>query len=108
MLLKFINIDRKVNLPAIDENTKLWELLTDFVEFRTQDDSADPFQMYRSLSYGGLSLYLKAEAISKSGEQRQFWPLDMSRSLKTNLKEKVENHISIVFYIFCNDIKSES
>ena len=103
VLLKFINIDRKVNLPAIDENTKLWELLTDFVEFRTQDDSADPFQMYRSLSYGGLSLYLKAEAISKSGEQRQFWPLDMSRSLKTNLKEKVIVEHPVIHVVFKRD-----
>ena len=78
-------------------------MLSDFVEFRTQEDSADPFQMYRSLSYGGLSLYLKAEAISKSGEQRQFWPLDMSRSLKTNLKEKVIVEHPVIHVVFKRD-----
>ena len=103
VLLKFINIDKKVSIPAIDENTKLWEILRDFVEFRSQDDPADPFQMYRSLSYGGLSLYLKAEAISKSGEQRQFWPLDMRRSLKTNLKEKIIVEHPVIHIVFKRD-----
>ena len=103
MIFKFINIDKKVNIPAINENTKLWELLRDFVEFRSPDDPADQFQMYRSLSYGGLSLYLKAEAISKSGEQRQFWPLDMRRSLKTNLKEKTIVEHPVIHVVFKGD-----
>ena len=51
-------------MPAVSETTKLWQLLSDFVEFRSEDDPADPFQMYRSLSYGGLSLYLKAGGYS--------------------------------------------
>ena len=64
VVLKFINIDKRISVPAVSETTKLWQLLSDFVEFRSQDDPADPFQMYRSLSYGGLSLYLKAGGYS--------------------------------------------
>ena len=64
VVLKFINIDKRISVPAVSETTKLWQLLSDFVEFRSEDDPADPFQMYRSLSYGGLSLYLKAGGYS--------------------------------------------
>ena len=87
VLLKFPNINKKISLPSVSEKTKLLSLISDFVEFRSQDDPSDPFQMYRSVSYGGLSMYLKSEAAPGHQTNRRFYPLDMRRSLKTCLRD---------------------
>lgn len=77
---------QSIVLPAVSENTKLWRMLVDQVEGEVVGDN-DHFEIYKSVSYGGLSMYLKCEGLAGPGEQpRQFYPLDMKRSLKTNLK----------------------
>jgi len=102
--LKFINIDQTVTLPSVSERTKLWKLLSDFVEFESADNHEDPFQQYRAVSYGGISLYLKAEGQAAPGEtDRRFYPLDMKRSLKTMLKNtRIVEH-PIIHVIFSRD-----
>ena len=103
MVLKFINIDKKVSLNGVSETTKLWEILSDFVEFKSTDDPSDPFQIYRSVSYGGISLLLKSEAIDPSGDNKQFHPLDLKRSIKTNLAEKTIVEHPVIYVIFKSD-----
>ena len=103
VLLKFPNINKKMVLPSVSEDTKLLNLLSDFVEWRSLDDPSDPFQMYRSVSYGGLSLYLKAESAPGQLTSRRFYPLDLRRSLKTNLKDKVIVEHPIIYVVFKTD-----
>jgi len=102
--LKFPNIDQTVTLPSINERTKLWRLISDFVEFKCADDPTDPFQHYRAVSYGGICLYLKAEGLPGPGEtSRHFYPLDMKRSLKTGLKNtRIVEH-PIIHVVFTRD-----
>ena len=104
MELKFINIGETITLPSVGERTKLWKLISDFVEFKGADDHEDPFQQYRGVSYGGLSLYLKAEGQPAPGEpSRHFYPLDMKRSLKTVLKNtRIVEH-PIIHVVFTRD-----
>ena len=104
MELKFINIGETITLPSVSERTKLWKLISDFVEFKSADDPEDPYQQYRSVSYGGLSLYLKAEGQPAPGEPiRHFYPLDMKRSLKTVLKNtRIVEH-PIIHVVFTRD-----
>merc|ERR1719384_2641347 len=78
-------------------------LISDFVEFRSPDDPSDPFQMYRSVSYGGLSLYLKSESAPGHLTSRRFYPLDMRRSLKTNLQDTVIVEHPIIYVVFKAD-----
>jgi len=102
--LKFPNIDQTFNLPSVNERTKLWKLISDFVEFKCADDPTDPFQHYRAVSYGGISLYLKAEGQPAPGEaSRYFYPLDMKRSLKTGLQNtRIVEH-PIIYVVFSRD-----
>ena len=90
-------------LPSVSEKTKLMSLLTEFVEWRSLDDPSDPFQMYRSVSYGGLSLYLKAESAPGQATNRRFYPLDLRRSLKTNLQDTVIVEHPIIYVVFKTD-----
>ena len=90
-------------LPSVSERTKLLSLLSDFVEWRSLDDPSDPFQMYRSVSYGGLSLYLKAESAPGQQTRRRFYPLDLRRSLKTNLQDTVIVEHPIIYVVFKTD-----
>ena len=87
----------------MNESTKLWQLLSDFVEFKSADDPSDPFQIYRSLSYGGLSLYLKVEARDKSGALRHFYPLDMKRSIRTNLRDTLIVEHPVIYVTYKSD-----
>ena len=103
VLLKFPNINKKMILPSVSEKTKLLSLLTEFVEWRSLDDPSDPFQMYRSVSYGGLSLYLKAESAPGQATNRRFYPLDLRRSLKTNLQDTVIVEHPIIYVVFKTD-----
>ena len=103
VLLKFPNINVKMSLPSVSERTKLMSLISDFVEFRSLDDPSDPFQMYRSVSYGGLSLYLKSEAAPGHLTSRRFYPLDMRRSLKTCLRDTVIVEHPIIYVVFKSD-----
>ena len=103
VLLKFPNINVKMSLPSVSERTKLMNLISDFVEFRSLDDPSDPFQMYRSVSYGGLSLYLKSEAAPGHLTSRRFYPLDMRRSLKTCLRDTVIVEHPIIYVVFKSD-----
>jgi len=76
---------RSVNLPMVSERTKLWRLVEEQVE--GGDEKEDDFILYKSLSYGGLSFYLKGEGMTGRNEKiRRFYPLDLKRSLKTNLQ----------------------
>lgn len=102
--LRFININQTVTLTSVSERTKLWRLLSDYVEFVAADDHEDPFQQYRAVSYGGLCLYLKAEGQAGPGEPaRQFYPLDMKRSLKTVLRDtRIVEH-PIIHVVFSRD-----
>ena len=104
MELKFINIDQTVVLPSVSERTKLWKLLSDYVEFESADNHEDPYQQYRAVSYGGICLYLKAEGQAAPGETpRRFYPLDMKRSLKTVLKDtRIVEH-PIIHVVFSRD-----
>ena len=104
MELKFINIGHTISLPSVSERTKLWKLISDFVEFKCADDHEDPYQQYRAVSYGGISLYLKAEGQPAPGEpSRHFYPLDMKRSLKTLLKNtRIVEH-PIIHVVFTRD-----
>jgi len=101
---KFVNIDQRVTLSSVNERTKLWRLLADYVEFKSADDFEDPFQQYRAVSYSGISLYLKAEGQAAPGEPtRHFYPLDMKRSLKTALKNtRIVEH-PIIHVVFSRD-----
>jgi len=103
MVLKFINIDKKISLSAVSETTKLWQILSDFVEFKSADDPTDPFQIYRSVSYGGISLLLKSEALDPTGDTKQFHPLDMRRSIKSNLADKTIVEHPVIYVIFKSD-----
>ena len=77
---------RSVNLPMVSERTKLWRLVEEQVEGGEKEEE-DDFILYKSLSYGGLSFYLKAEGMTGRNEKsRRFYPLDLKRSLKTNLQ----------------------
>lgn len=59
--------------------------------------------MYRSLSYGGISLFLKAEAENRQGPKRQFYPLDMKRSIRTNLKDKTIVEHPVIYVVYKTD-----
>jgi len=77
---------RRVVLPRVLERTKLWRLVEEQVEGAVEGDE-DQFLLYKAVSYGGISLFLKAEGLPAPGEApRRFYPLDMKRSLKTNLR----------------------
>ena len=77
---------RSVSLPAVSERTKVWRLIEEQVEAEVKSDE-DDFILYKSLSYGGLSFYLKTEGMTgRNQKKRLFYPLDLKRSLKTNLK----------------------
>ena len=77
---------RSVDLPMVSERTKLWRLVEEQVEGGDENEE-DDFILYKSLSYGGLSFYLKAEGMTGRNEKsRRFYPLDLKRSLKTNLQ----------------------
>ena len=54
VVLKFPHCGQTVSLPAVSERTKLWKIISDYVEFKATDEASDPFQHYRSLSYGGI------------------------------------------------------
>jgi len=102
--LVFPHACQNVILDKITERTKLWKVISDYVEFKKADDPKDPFQFYRSMGYGGLSLYLKTEGIPSPGEKpRRFHPLNMKRSLKTNLKGKVLIEYPIIHVAFKTD-----
>ena len=77
---------RSVNLPVVCERTKLWRLVEEQVEGGEEEVEND-FVLYKSLSYGGLSFFLKAEGMmGRNEKRRRFYPLDLKRSLKTNLQ----------------------
>ena len=59
--------------------------------------------MYRSVSYGGLSMYLKSEAAPGHQTNRRFYPLDMRRSLKTCLRDTVIVEHPIIYVVFKSD-----
>jgi len=102
--LKFININQTITLSAVSERIKLWRLISDYVEVRGTDDPDDPFQLYRSVSYGGLCLYLKAEGQPNRGEGgRRFYPLDIRRSLKYALKDTSIVEHPIIHVVFTQD-----
>jgi len=104
--LVFPHASKNIVLDKIDERTKLWKVISDYVEFKTTDDPKDPFQFYRSVGYGGLALYLKTEGSCPplaGGQPRRFWPLNMKRSLKTNLKGKVLIEYPIIHVVFSSD-----
>ena len=103
VVLKFINIDRDVSLAPVSESTKLWQIISDYVEFQSDDDPSDPWQLYRSVSYGGISLMLKGEAMNKNGDTKQYYPLDMKRSLRTNLRDMTVVEHPIIYVIFKSD-----
>ena len=79
---------RSVILPMVSERTKLWRLVEEQVEGELgEKEELDDFILYKSLSYGGLSFYLKAEGMTGRNEKsRRFDLLDLKRSLKTNLQ----------------------
>jgi hypothetical protein len=102
--LQFPNANKSVYLEAVNERIKLWRLLADYLEFKIENDPSDPFQQYRSVSYGGISLFLKAEGMPKQGEKaRRFHELDMKRSLKSNLENKVLVEHPIIIVAFKTD-----
>merc|ERR1719500_362797 len=69
----------------VSERTKLWRLVEEQVE--GGDENEEDFILYKSLSYGGLGFYRKAEGMTGRNEKsRRFYPLDLKRSLKTNLQ----------------------
>merc|ERR1719427_2141860 len=71
----------------VSERTKLWRLVEEQVEGGGEKEEEDDFILYKSLSYGGISFYLKTEGMTGRNEKsRRFYPLDLKRSLKTNLQ----------------------
>jgi len=79
---------RRVILPRVLERTKLWRLVEEQVEGAVEGEE-DQFLLYKAVSYGGVSLFLRAEGLPAAGEApRRFHPLDLKRSLKTNLRNK--------------------
>ena len=44
----------------MDENTKIYELMTPYVDSKVDDDE-DEFAMYKSVGFGGTDILLKAE-----------------------------------------------
>ena len=58
--------ERRV-LPLVSERSKLWRLVEEQVEGVAAD--SDPFLLYKSVGYGGLSFFLKAEGMPGPGEK---------------------------------------
>ena len=89
---------RTLSLEAVSEKTKVWRLLEEVVE---GGQGGEPFLHYTAVGYGGLSLFLKAEGEPGRGElPRRFYPLDMKRSLKTNLKDRAVVEHPIIHVVF--------
>jgi len=102
--LVFPHSGKTIVMENVKEKTKLWRLISEFVELKSTNAIEDPFQFYRSVGYGGLQLYLKSEGIPlPGGKARHFYPLDMKRSLKTNLKEKILVEHPIIHIVFESD-----
>ena len=89
---------RTLSLEAISEKTKVWRLLEEVLE---RGQGGEAFLHYAAVGYGGLSLFLKAEGQPGPGEgPRRFYPLDMKRSLKTNLKNRAVVEHPIIHVVF--------
>jgi len=105
------SVNRTMNLKTIQDKTKLWKIIGRIFEESEQLVSlpldgwtSEELDVYRSVGYGGIRLYLKCESLpnegrdfhhensnfrSESKELRHFYPLDLKRSLRHNLRDKV-------------------
>lgn len=85
-----------------DENEKLATVLGHHI--KTHSDSVNKLAFYESKGMNGLTILLKAEGVKRCANR--YYELDVSKSLKVNLRNKVIVEYPVIMVIY-NDLRSE-
>lgn len=98
---RFINANNHIIIEKrCSESQLMTELIGKYLDY---SNSMSSLGCYRSKGLEGIALLLKAEGVRKC--QNRFYSLDLTKTLKENLKGKVIIEYPVIFVIFDSQIQ---